>query len=192
MTRGNRLAIASVLVAGILLSACSGGSTPSASSAGLSAADFASKICGQLGSFNDDVRGISSDTSAAYDPHGPLTDRKIVIIAFLKKVEARTQTLIDAVGAIGAPAVDGGDTALAKISAALAAAKSAEDHGLSKAEALPTAGDPKEFDREANAAGSLIQTSIAALATAISGLGVAALDQAFQEAPSCTSLSGGR
>lgn len=178
-------------LAGLLLAACSGGATPAPSPSGLSATAFASQVCTQLGSFNDDVRTVSNDTAAAYDPKGPLKDKKAVITDFLKKVGARTRALIDAVDAIGVPAIDGGQAAADKVTAALAVAKAAEAQGLSKVEQLPTTGDPKAFDKQANAAGSTIQTSIAALATAISNFGVPALDQAFRDEPACTSLSSG-
>ena len=50
-------------LAGLLLAACSGGATPAPTPSGLSATVFASQVCTQLGSFNDDVKTVYHDAS---------------------------------------------------------------------------------------------------------------------------------
>jgi hypothetical protein len=147
-------------------------------------ADYAAGVCSAI---NGWLTTVQNGATAVGTPKNP-TEGKAAILKYLSGVVDSTQTMIDKVDAVGAPAIDNGAEIQATVLSALNKVKDVFSQAETKAESLSTTNQA-EFQATTAQIGASLQAASPDIQTSLSSISSSGLDQAFSNDPECQKLA---
>jgi predicted small secreted protein len=171
--------------------AASGSMATSASAAGgMSAASYADAVCSDVTTWQKAIKSESTsfqaDVSNATSPDAV----KTALEGFLTSVVDDTQTMVNDIKALGAPAVDGGEEAHTALVNGLTSIQTVFQTALDNVKST-SSSDPQALAKALQGIGTDIQNGTQDMQNALSGLSNPGLDTAFNDTPSCQALQQG-
>jgi hypothetical protein len=185
-----------LLAAGLTIAACSGGSSHSSSAsipASLTAAQWASRVCGRVTAWISDVQSSSNDLKSAEKAATSLVQAKTVLLSFLSGAVTSTNSMISGIQSAGVPAVPNGRDLAQRLVSALQEVQTTFVQVQTQARDLPV-DNPTTFVAQAQALGSSLDSAGSQVKSNLNGLSrkysSSDLNAAFKNQAACQSLKG--
>ena len=157
----------------------------------VSAAEYATGMCGAIVGWIDDIQRLNADLQANLDPTASLDSLKDMTVGFLGDVTDATDAVIDEVEALGVPDVEDGQAAADTVLAFLRDSRDVFVDARESVQGLSTA-DPAAFGTELETIGNDIQTSMSGIGNELGQLDSSELDEASEDVPECEAGGLGR
>ena len=164
-----------LLVAGMALVACGGGTSPE---------DYATAICNSGGDWVDALQGRADSLQNSIDTDTP-EEGKQILLDFLDGTIDDTDELLDEVEEAGTPDVDGGEEFADDVQDTYDQAREAFVNARNEVEQLPT-DDPETFGQKASELGSLLGQVLSNFEPPRNE----EMEQAFDDADACDDVIG--
>ena len=162
-------------------------STPSSTAAAADAATYMNSLCTTVSTWQQAIKDENTSLQSAVQSAASPQDAKDALETFLTAVVGDTQTMVDEVQALGAPAVDGGDTASAAVVTALTNIQTLFQDALDQVKSLDTS-NPAAMAGALTSLATDLQQGGQDAAAALSNIDSQSLKDAAATAPACQSL----
>ena len=168
--------VALVLAATLVMAGCSKNS-------GTAPDVYAKGVCGAINTWLESVQNGANNIGSVTSP----AEGKTAVVKYLSDVTASTQTMINKVDAVGAPATDNGEEVQATLLSALNKVKDVFSEAEKKAETLSTT-DQAAFTATMTEIGTSLQAASGDVDSSLSSVSSAGLDDAFKADAECQKL----
>jgi hypothetical protein len=170
---GRRMVGIAVLIPGLVLVGCGGGTSPE---------DYAAAVCNSTGDWIDSLQGSAEALQDSVNTDNP-EEAKQLILDFLDDTINDTDELLGEVEEAGSPDVDGGEEFADDVTELFDQARDALANAQNEVEGLPT-DDVQTFSQKASELGSLLGQVMANFEPPRNE----EMEQAFEDANACSDI----